>query len=475
MKKAYICIYIIIFTLSLSAVSLFSAHADEPLTLEQCLNIAHKKNPLLQSYHQQFRASKARVRQAGAFPQPEISMDYDLMPKMFSPNKSDESYIGITQALEFPGRRLLRRKIAKKESDQVQCDLEQFKKELAYEVKKAFYQLLLEQENAGYAQENLTHALDFQGKAKLKYESGDVSKLELLRARVDAAQAKNDRRVAENRVILAKSQLNYLLARDKHQPIAIDGSLKSNRPTLDLDRLSEAALHARPDIKKLDLALKQGKLQRSQAYLSYLPDLSLGVSRHRITAEPSTWNLSLSFQIPLFFWQPARGEIAEANANIEALQHELESLRLSIELDIENAYHNAVSAANQLKFFETEVLNEANQVYHMSSISYQEGKISSIELIEARRTLLQLKQSYTETLLNYQLALAELEKQVGISIASGSPPGGLPADPYAGSAKGRRPLNPRLGGLETAPYDGNNAIQSRESFGKLENEKKNQG
>ena len=88
-------------------------------------------------------------------------------------------------------------------------------------------------------------------------------------------------------------------------------------------------------------------------------------------------------------------------------------MELSVSLEVENAFHNAISFQDQIEFFEKEVLKEADEVYRMSMISYKEGKIGSIELITSRKTLIELKQSYAETLLNYQLALAELEKFVG--------------------------------------------------------------
>ena len=99
-----------------------------------------------------------------------------------------------------------------------------------------------------------------------------------------------------------------------------------------------------------------------------------------------------------------------------AANQRLKYLELSVALEVENAYYNAISLQNQIQLFEKEVLDEAEQVYQMSMISYQEGKIGSIELIESRRSLAELKQAYAETLFNYQLALAELEKSLGTSI-----------------------------------------------------------
>jgi outer membrane protein TolC len=418
MKLKFLLMTIVAVAITLSPAG--SARGEEqntePLNLNECISIALQKNPMIQSFNHQYRASKARVSQAYAFPQPTVSLDYDLQPKLFDLKGSDEQYIGISQDFEFPGKRILRGKIAKKEANEFLCDVESAKLELIYQVKEAFYQLLLEIENGKYAEENLEHAGDFLNKAKEKYDSGDVSKLEVLKARVEAARAENNRKVAINKIKLAKSKLNFVLARDKYQPIDIRGSLKKTFPKLELKQLVERALLLRPEVKKAKLALEREKLNRTQAYMGYLPDFSLGAAKHRVTGEPSTWDVTLEFQVPLFFWQPRKGEVAEANANILSQKQEKRFLELSVSMEVENAFHNAVAFQDQIEFFEKQVLEEAEEVHRMSMISYKEGKIGSIELIESRKTLIELKQSYAETLLNYQLALAELEKFVGQSF-----------------------------------------------------------
>ena len=392
------------------------AWGEEVLTLDQCISLALKNNHLYKSVEQEFRASRARVNQARAFPQPEIGYDSDLQPKAFNFKGSGESYLGITQLLEFPGRRYLRGKIAGKESDMMGCELDLARLEIIYHVKKSFYQLLLAVEKKKYIEENLQMAKDFYAKASEKYQSGEVAKYEVLRAKVEAAKANNRLKAASNQIKMAKARLNFFLSGDKFQPVNIRGNLKGRFELPSLKDLQDKALTSRPEIKKERLVVKKESLAKKQALLSYLPDVSLGVSRHRIENETDTWDVAFSFEIPLFFWQKAKGEIAEANANFDSAKERLKYLELSTALEVENAYYDALSLNNRIELFEKEILDEAEQVYQMSMVSYKEGKIGSIDLIESRRSLVELRQDYAETLFNYQLAVAELEKSIGTSI-----------------------------------------------------------
>ncbi|MBN2246536.1 MAG: TolC family protein [Candidatus Aminicenantes bacterium] len=388
----------------------------EILTLEQCILIATSQNPLVLSSQQQYQAALARIHQAKAFEQPSLDLDSDLQPEFLDFKGSGESYIGISQALEFPGKRLLRGKIATRESDEILQDIELLKLDLVFQIKQAFYNLLLSQEKLQYAQQDLELARDFLKKAEVKFDAGDIARVEVLRAKVEASKAANQLRVSQNEVSLAKAYLNFLMARKKYTPLEIRGEIKKQPVHLDLEILKSQALSFRPEIKRINLSIERENLQKKQAYMSYLPDFELGASRHWIEGERTWWDFTISLPIPIFFWQPARGEIAETKANLQSLKNEWDHLINSISLEVEEAYTNAVAACNQIELFEKEIISQAQEVYDMMLFSFQEGEIGGIELIEARRTLIESNKSYADALFNYDLALAALEKSIGHSF-----------------------------------------------------------
>jgi outer membrane protein TolC len=389
------------------------ATEEGPLALDQCINIAIEQNPLVLSSMEQYKASLARVNQAKAFPQPSLDYDSDLQPTFFNFKDSGETYFGVSQSIEFPGKRYIRGKIASKESDEFLQEIELLKLDIVFQVKQAFFGLLLSEEKLKYAQQNLELAQDFLNKAELKFDAGDVAKVEVLRASVEASKAANEVRAANTDVRLAKAMLNYLLARKKYAPIEIQGELKRGPISLDVDELVQRALAFRPEMRGIRIALEREGLSKKQAYMSYLPDFELGISKHRIVGEGSWWDVTLSFPIPLFFWQQKKGEIAEAEANISSLTKATQHLQNSITLEVEEAFMNAEMANNQIRLFEEEILAQAEEVYNMFLFSYQEGEIGGIELIEARRSLLEARTSYADALYNYDAALSALEKSIG--------------------------------------------------------------
>ena len=403
MTKANIIFLIIILAFFLNPSP--SHGAQEELTLEQCINLALKQNPLILSSLEQYQASLARVNQAKALAQPSLDYDNDMQPKFFNLKGTAETYLGVSQSLEFPGKRVTRGKIAVKESQEILQDIDLLKLDIIFLVKEVFYDLLLAKEKLQYAEQDQQLAQDFLQKAELKYSAGDAAKVEALRAQVEASKAANEIRVAQNEVRLATARLNFLLAKKKYAPLEIQGTLKRPRSRIDLDTLIQRALMIRPEIKRLTLSLEKEGLQKKQAYMGYLPDFDLALSKHWIEGEGNFWDFALSLPIPLFFWHPIKGEVSEAQANIATLQREADHLKIAIENN------------NDIKYVgEEEIITQAEEVYNMFLFSYQEGEIGSIELIEARRTLLEARKSYADALYNYGIALAALEKSIGQTL-----------------------------------------------------------
>jgi outer membrane protein TolC len=210
--------------------------------------------------------------------------------------------------------------------------------------------------------------------------------------------------------------LNSLLNLDPAAPLSVSGELKPQPFKMGRSECLEQALARRPDIISARIAEKRLALQLNLARHSFLPDFQLGVSRHRIRGETTTWDVGLSVQIPLFFWQPLKGEIAEARADLERGRAELDEIERTITRDVEQAWQTVFTLDRHIRFFEEQVLQEAAEVYEKAMLSYQEGEIGYMELLEAQRTLVDIKRDHAEALFKGQISRLDLEKCLGRQI-----------------------------------------------------------
>ncbi len=386
---------------------------DQSLTLQECLSIALEMNPMLLAAGGQVDASLARVRQAWSLPQPSLDIDSDLQPGITDFRRHGERYVGFSQTVPLPLRTYYQSRMARQESNEVLADRDLLELDITYQVTEGFYALLLAREQGRYAQQNLELAEDFVTMTEAKFEAGDVPRVEVVRARVEAAKAANDARNAENEVRLARARVNFLLAREASAPLELEGALKIPVFVYELEDLKASAREARPELKKNAFSMERESYRKKNAYASYLPDFDIGLFKHTIAGEEGTWDVTLSLELPLLFWQPAMGEISEADATLRSLREERSHLANSIALEVEEAYVGLTSAAEQIRSFEEDILTQAEEAYQMYLFSYQQGQITALDLIEARRTLNEARTTYADALYNYDIARAGMERSIG--------------------------------------------------------------
>ena len=408
--------FLVVLLVSIAVNSPAEAQPLKELTLQRAITIALAQNPNIRAALKRYEAAVARTKQAKAFPEPAVYWDSDLQPNFFGFSGSAESYVGISQLIEFPGRRHYRGKVAEKEAEVAYSDTDIARLELILQVKIAFHEVLLAQEREKYARENLTLAEDFLQKAQIRYQAGSVARFEVLRAEVEVARAENQLRIASNEVDLTKAKLNFLLARRIDEPLELEGELERAPYTPQLQQLLKEAEQKRPELQGMSYAIKAQQYAGSLAKLSYLPDLDLQLNRHYLQDEGTFWDVVLSFSLPIFFWQRQQGEIAEARARAASLEAKSAYLNNQIALEVKDAYLRVLATQDRITLYKEKILKEAEEIYRIAIRSYQEGEIGYLEVLEARRTLMGIRLSYADVLLENQVAVAELEKATAADL-----------------------------------------------------------
>ena len=67
----------------------------------------------------------------------------------------------------------------------------------------------------------------------------------------------------------------------------------------------------------------------------------------------------------------------------------------------------------ELLLYQSDILKQAEEVYHTAKISYEEGEANYLFLLEAKKTLINAKENYLNALYQYKIAFVKLEQAVG--------------------------------------------------------------
>ncbi|HIF13377.1 MAG TPA: hypothetical protein EYQ82_10345, partial [Dehalococcoidia bacterium] len=146
------------------------------------------------------------------------------------------------------------------------------------------------------------------------------------------------------------------------------------------------------------------------------PDINVGVSRQTLRdagAESSRWRLGVSLEVPLWGMARQRGQLAEAEAELVVSEAELEGLQRDVLLQIEAAYRRLLTAADQLRLYDEHILQGAEQARQVANDSYDQGKATYLDVIDAQRTLLRTRTEYAGILFTYRETWTALERAAG--------------------------------------------------------------
>jgi energy-coupling factor transporter ATP-binding protein EcfA2 len=259
----------------------------------------------------------------------------------------------------------------------------QLNNQTAAQTAQAYDAMLVAERHRQDLTDGKSYAEDFLKKTEARYQAGTVAKLDVIKAKVDVAQAGNALIANERAIATTRAALNRLLGRQPGSAIEAADDLANVPPSLpDVESLAAIATSSRPEIRSA-LVQREGARDATRLAKQYwLPDLNFVLARNYTAGDPPAYSTAFSFNLPLFFWQHSNGPIAEAQHREAELEATSRDTRAQVELDLRTAYAAADTARRQALFVRDELLPQAEEAYRIASINYALGGTSALELLD---------------------------------------------------------------------------------------------
>ena len=388
------------------------AETDYPL--RRVIARVLRENPDVRAAESAYAAARGRLlTQRAPLPDPFFVADYEGLSQPLGLSGFAEKTLGIVQPIEFPLKWWKRNEVIGNAARVTEMAFEMVKLVRTADARKGYGEVLARQRDGVLAVDNLALAQDFLHKAEVRFEAGDVRRIEVLRAGIEVARAELDTMTVGKELLLAKAALNLLMARDAHAPLNLTDELTFAPADYDMESLKALMMERHPQARAWDYAVAGSRSAVSLAALQFVPDLELGIFRQTIRGEGDFWTAALGFQIPLWFLFRQRGDLQEAKANLGQVQAERVSVLNELVIELEGAFHQLRGADRQVHIYVENLIGEAEEVYRIASRSYEEGEASYLEVLEAQRILRTTRTEYTQVLFEYAAALADMEQAVG--------------------------------------------------------------
>lgn len=312
------------------------------------------------------------------------------------------------------------------------------KEEVVMNVSRAFYQLLIVNEQLDLVKSNMARLDTMYRNTYAMYQNGFAEKLDADRLKVNLNNLKVSEKDMENQKELSMRLLKFQMNFPFDRELSVVGSLED-------EALQEVVVPApeawdysiRPDYQALQVNYDLQKLNIRNKYAEAVPVISGFANLGMMTQSPgfgglfstntdmqevdevgpdkwygySTVGLRLSWNV--FTGLQRTFQIQQEKLSLKKIENEFESLKMSIDLDVKRSEDNLNTALEQLEV-QRENMELASDIYETTRIKYEQGVGSNLEVIEADTSLKEAQTNYYSALYDAIIAQLELKKALGI-------------------------------------------------------------
>lgn len=444
MNKLILLVVVAISLLSLVAGAQEPMQAEGPikkgdvLTLNRCVDIALQQQPSLIASRYNVNASESRVGEAQAayFPQANLSGGYSrIKPLSISGNGNSsgggtssssggsgsfDSYTAsatLTQTIYDFGKTPTQVKIQKLNLDASRADFDATRAQTILSVKQAYYGVLQAQRNLEVAKETVSQFAQHLEQAKGFYEVGTSPKYDVTKAEVDLSNARLNLITADNTLRISRVTLNNAMGLPDAPEYSVEDSLAYMKKDISMAQAIETAFKNRPEIQATDLRVKASEESIFLAKTGYFPVISGNAAYNRGSGDPSFreegWNAGVVVTFPIFSGFLTHHQVQESVAIFNASRANYDALRQSITLEVQQAFLNLRAAEESIPTAELGA-KQATENLEIANGRYAAGVGNPVEVTDAQVAYTNAKTSHIKALYDYNVAIAALDKAMGV-------------------------------------------------------------
>jgi len=405
-----------------------AAEQQEILTLQQIVDTAVKNNPAVMESQKRWEEKQARIALAKAWPNPQLGIMKDDIPKnSLNPFDAMMTEYTFTQDIMNPAKLKAMGKMASSDAGMAEANYRDKQMEVYSTAKSAYYDLLYADKALEIGKENQQLMGQLVQIAQVNYSTGMVPLQDTLRAQTEFSTMTTDLLNMASMAAVAKAKVNTILGRSADTLFAVQEEFSAPPPNFDLAALQKEAQTNKPAVVGMERQLAMAKNGVELANKQSLPDyqLSIGYKDRKQTmmdTQPDTWKMEFMVMLPL--WQSKnKAEVRSAEASLDTAQASLATMKNMTDLDLQMALTEAQSAWRQIDLYKNTVIPQAEQTYQAGVVSYTNGKVDFMAVLDSLNALRNAKLDYYKARVDYEKAVANLEKAVGKPLfTSGAQP-----------------------------------------------------
>jgi outer membrane protein TolC len=305
--------------------------------------------------------------------------------------------------------------------------LELTRQQVAIDVTSAFYQVVLQRQLMAVARQSLKRAESLLQASEARLAVGLVSKLDVFRAELLAAQAQEAMVQAETSLQTELERFRARLGLAATAAVEPDDVELPEEITMEplepVEVLVQKALAARLDLAEARDGVGDAERNASLARQNLLPQVDLNLAMTQLgfgTTFSSAWKSGVSdrrFTVFLSTSYPLERSSEAANRataelDVEASRRTLRQRQLDIEAEVRGAVRQIERLGKSIEL-QKKAVDIAEQQRQLATLRYQRGLASNFDVVDAEGSLVLARSALVGLLTSHRLARYELLRATG--------------------------------------------------------------
>ncbi|NER38324.1 MAG: TolC family protein [Oscillatoria sp. SIO1A7] len=413
---------------------------NQPLTLEQVIELAQRNNRDLQESLLNLERSGSALREARAALYPNldvrsnftrtdsanIELNNDRQRNLFGENTPTQDTgttaldgtVELTYDVFTSGLRPAQIKAAEGQVRFDQLEVERLSEQIRFDVTDAYYDVQQADEDVRIARAAVGRFEQNLKDAEALERAGVGTKFDVLQARVDLANAKQDLTQGLSQQRVTRRDLARLLSLPQWADIsAADPVEPAGQWSLSLEETIVLAFKNRAELEQELVQRDIGDQQRRAALAALGPQLNLFANYNVLEVLDDDlgvadgYSLGARLQWNVYDGGASKARAAQQETNIEIAETRFANQRNQVRFQVEQSYFDLQFNRANIQTAKV-ALDEAKERLRLARLRFQAGVGTQTEVIDAVSALTQAEGNLTRATLNYNRALASIKRAV---------------------------------------------------------------
>lgn len=383
----------------------------QTFTMAEAVNAAIANNAMYKADQYQVNHAMALKRTATDLGKTSVTW----MHGQYNSILQDNSFT-VAQSIPFPTAMASQGKLLRAQAGLAESELAISKTNLIADTKAAYANLAYAQALAMLLQSQDSLFNIFSRATSLRYQSGEGTLLEKTTAETQSMQIKNQLAQNQSDTQIALRQIQLLI--NHSGAILTEHHIRLQKP-----EILNASSSPQVNFATRQVDLLQGA--RSAEQNKILPDINVGFFAQSLTGYQLIDNqevffdrsrlftgFQLGMSFPLWFG-PHAARVKSYHWQQQAAEQRLEYARQQTNAQVEQAIQSIDKFEASLEYHEKYALQNADLITAQARKSFSAGEIGYLEFLNAWKNVFDIKVGYEQTLLQYNLAVIQLERTLG--------------------------------------------------------------